>query len=82
MSAGFTKLNPLHIPQPGTTGIATHADASAYPELWEQHVVSWVPCFYQHGNVFPAIQSGTEPFVQGHGLKPPGSDNRQADRTA
>ncbi len=58
MSAGFTDLVPLHLPQTGHTGIALSSEESAYPELWEGHVSSLAPCIYGHGEVFPFIGAG------------------------
>lgn len=70
-SAGHTVLAPQHLPSPAHTGVAMCASESAYPEMWDQHVYSFTPCFYPAGRIMPGI--GISPPVRYTTLK----QNRQ-----
>jgi len=53
-----------HLPNSGT-GVARSFSESAYPELWQGHVASLVPCLYGHARIIPPIGTLKQPATSG-----------------
>ena len=70
MAVTAPELSPLHCPNSSTTGIARHANESAYPELWKGHLCSVVPCLFGFGRIIPTLGDPLEhKYVSIRGLR-------------